>query len=80
MASFRTRGDVWSYRFIDGDGRPVERKRCSDQGMREEVDRAVESEAATRSATGTDERIKDPLAHRRGRIGSEARTGSQLIA
>ena len=46
MASFRKRGKVWYYRFIDGPGRPLERKGCSDKRATEELARAAEAEAA----------------------------------
>lgn len=46
MASLRKRGKVWYYKFIDGDGRPSERKGCPDRRATEEMARAAESEAA----------------------------------
>jgi integrase len=46
MASFRKRGRVWYYAFINADGRRVERKGCTDKRSTEELARAAESEAA----------------------------------
>jgi integrase len=61
MASLRKRGRVWYFKFIDGDGRPVERKGCPDRRATEEMARAAESEAAKIRAGLTDPR---ELAHR----------------
>ncbi len=47
MASFRKHGKVWYYRFVDGDGKKLERKGCSDRRMTEDIARAAESEAAS---------------------------------
>src|SRR5271157_5688034 len=46
MASYRKRGKVWYFSFIDQDGRPTERKGCPDRHVTEELARAAESEAA----------------------------------
>ena len=40
MASLRKRGRVWYYKFIDGGGRPCERKGCPDKRATEEMARA----------------------------------------
>jgi site-specific recombinase XerD len=65
MASFRKRGKVWYYKFIDGNGRPAERKGCPDRRASEEMARAAESEAA-RVRAG----LADPFeAHRKRPIG-----------
>ncbi len=46
MASFRKRGKVWYYRFVDADGQKQEQKGCSDRRVTEEIARAAESSAA----------------------------------
>ena len=46
MASFRKRGKVWYFKFVDGNGSPSERKGCPDRRVTEEMARAEESEAA----------------------------------
>jgi integrase len=46
MASYRKRGKVWYFSFIDQDGRPTERKGCPDKTVTAELARAAESEAA----------------------------------
>ena len=46
MASYRKRGKVWYYRFIDADGIKREAKGCTDKRATEELARAAESEAA----------------------------------
>src|SRR4051812_18235578 len=56
MADFRKRGRNWYYRFIDADGRRVERKGCPDRRATEELARAAESEAAKVRAGVSDPR------------------------
>jgi site-specific recombinase XerD len=46
MASFRKRGKVWYYRFVDAEGVKRERKGSSDRRVTEELARNVESEVA----------------------------------
>jgi hypothetical protein len=46
MASFRQRGKVWYYRYVDAEGEKREEKGCSDRRVTEEIARAAESEAA----------------------------------
>jgi hypothetical protein len=46
MASYRKRGNVWYYRFVDADGVKRERKGCSDKRVTEDLARNAESEAA----------------------------------
>src|SRR3954462_2433829 len=46
MASFRKRGKVWYYRYVDGDGVKREAKGCTDKRATEELARGAESEAA----------------------------------
>ncbi len=46
MASLRKRGRNWYFKFIGGDGRPLERKGCPDRRATEEMARAAETEAA----------------------------------
>jgi hypothetical protein len=46
MASFRNRGRVWYYRFIDADGEKRWEKGCSDRRVAEELARDAESSAA----------------------------------
>lgn len=46
MASFRRKGNVWYYRYVDGAGRKVERAGCSIKSVTEEMARAAEAEAA----------------------------------
>ena len=50
MASFRKKGDVWYYRFIDGDGKPVERAGCPDRKATEQMARDAETAAAMQRA------------------------------
>ena len=46
MASFRKHGKVWYYRFVNADGKKLERKGCTDRRATEDMARAAESEAA----------------------------------
>src|SRR5271157_2600130 len=46
MASFRKRGRVWYYRFVDADGVKREEKGCTDRRVTEELAREKESEVA----------------------------------
>jgi integrase len=46
MASYRKRGKVWYYRFVDADGVKREEKGCTDRRATEELARHRESEAA----------------------------------
>jgi integrase len=46
MASFRKRGKTWYFKFVDGDGRPVERRGCSDRRATGDLARSAEAEAA----------------------------------
>ncbi len=56
MASFRKRGKIWYYRFVDADGVRQERKGCADKRKTEEIARHVESEAASVKAGLVDPR------------------------
>jgi integrase len=62
MASFRKRGAVWYFRFVDERGAKVERKGCPDRRATEELARAAESEVA-RTKAG----LSDPKAERMAR-------------
>jgi hypothetical protein len=57
MASYRRRGRVWYYRFVDGDGIPREIAGCPDRRATEDIARKAETEAARirrdRSTRGT---------------------------
>jgi integrase len=46
MASFRKKGKVWYYRFVNAEGAKRERRGCPDRRATEEMARAAESEAA----------------------------------
>src|SRR5262245_43651605 len=46
MASYRKRGKVWYYRFVDADGLKPEEKGCADKRVTENLARKAESEAA----------------------------------
>jgi integrase len=46
MASFRKKGKVWYYRYVNADGVKRERKGCPDRRVTEDMARAAESEAA----------------------------------
>ena len=46
MASYRKRGKVWYYRFVDADGVKHEEKGCTDRRVTEELARTAENEAA----------------------------------
>ena len=46
MASFRKKGRVWYYRFVDAEGVKRERKGATDRRVTEELARAAEAEAA----------------------------------
>jgi integrase len=46
MASFRKKGRVWYYRFVDADGVQRERKGCGDRRETESLAAAAEAEAA----------------------------------
>jgi hypothetical protein len=46
MASYRKRGKVWYYRYVDADGVKREEKGCPDRRVTEELARHRESEAA----------------------------------
>jgi integrase len=46
MASYRKKGKVWYYRFVDGDGIPREAAGCPDRRATEDIARKVETEAA----------------------------------
>ncbi len=46
MASYRKRGKVWYYRFVDADGVKREEKGCTDRRATEDLARKAESEAA----------------------------------
>jgi integrase len=46
MASFRKKGKVWYFRFVNADGVKRELKGCPDRRVTEEMARAAESEAA----------------------------------
>src|SRR3954451_15485579 len=46
MASFRRRGKVWYFAFVDGEGRRIERPGCSDKRATEGLAAAAEAEAA----------------------------------
>jgi hypothetical protein len=46
MASFRKRGAVWYFRFVDADGVKRTRKGCSDRRATEELARDAEAQAA----------------------------------
>ncbi len=46
MASFRKRGKVWYYRYVDGNGAPCEVKGCTDRRATEDLARDAESYAA----------------------------------
>ena len=59
MASFRKRGKVWFYRYIDADGVQRERKGCPDRRVTESLAAAAEAEVA-RFRCG----LSDPKAER----------------
>src|SRR3954454_15702083 len=46
MASFRKKGKVWYFRFVDAEGGKRERRGCPDRRATEEMARAAETEAA----------------------------------
>src|SRR4051794_18223842 len=46
MASYRKRGRVWYYRYVDAEGVKCERKGCPDRRATEEMARDAESQAA----------------------------------
>ena len=46
MASFRKKGKVWYYRFVDANGVKREQKGCPDKRGTEEMARKAEAEAA----------------------------------
>ncbi len=46
MASFRKRGKVWYYRYVDADGIKRSVKGCSDKRATEDLARDAEAEAA----------------------------------
>src|SRR5215218_5412608 len=46
MASFRKRGRVWYYRFVDADGLQHERKGCPDRRMTEAMAAACEADTS----------------------------------
>src|SRR4051794_19048437 len=46
MASFRKKGKVWYYRYVDAEGVKRERRGCPDRRVTEEMARAAETEAA----------------------------------
>ena len=46
MASYRKRGKVWYFRFVDADGVKREEKGCTDKRATEELARDAESQAA----------------------------------
>src|SRR5689334_18477743 len=50
MADFRKRGRNWYYRFINSDGRRVERRGCPDLGMTKRMAHEAESRAAMERA------------------------------
>jgi hypothetical protein len=56
MASFRKRGRVWYFRFVDADGVKREEKGCTDRRVTEELARKAESEAARIKAGDLDPR------------------------
>jgi len=61
MASFRKRGKVWYFKFVDGNRCPSERKGCPDRRVTEEMARAAESEAAKVRAGLVDPGVKKRL-------------------
>lgn len=65
MAEIRKRGKNWFYRYIDHDGRRVERKGCPDRRVTEQMAAAAEAESA-RIRAG----LSDPKA---GRIAAAGR-------
>jgi len=66
MASLRKRGANWYFKFVNGDGRPDERKGCPDKRVTEQLAREAESEAARERA-----RVADPFKAHRTRAISE---------
>ncbi len=46
MASYRKRGQIWYFRFVNADGDKIERRGCADKRMTEAMARAAETEAA----------------------------------
>ncbi len=63
MASYRKRGKVWYFSFINQDGRPTERKGCPDRRVTEELARAAETEAAKIKAGLVDTRELTRIIH-----------------
>jgi integrase len=63
MASLRKRGRVWYFSFINHDGRPTERKGCSDRTVTLELARAAASGAARVKAGQLDPRELARIAH-----------------
>jgi integrase len=62
MASLRKRGRNWFYKFVASDGRPTERKGCSDKRATEHLAREAEADASRQKAG-----IVDPFARHRNR-------------
>src|SRR5262245_47681768 len=56
MASYRKRGKVWYYRFVDADGVKRERKGCTEKRVTEDLARKAESETARIKAGDLDPR------------------------
>ena len=46
MASFRKKGKIWYYRFVDANGKPHERRGCPDRRETESMASAAEVEAS----------------------------------
>ncbi len=63
MASYRKRGRVWCYRFVDAAGIQVERRGCSDRRETERLAAAAEAEAARVRAGYIDPKAPALMAH-----------------
>ncbi|MCA1683475.1 MAG: hypothetical protein LC685_05785 [Actinobacteria bacterium] len=63
MASFRKRGKVWYYRFVDSGGVKREVKGATDRRVTEELARAAETEASRSRAGLVDPRDRTLRAH-----------------
>src|SRR5262245_61634894 len=85
MASFRKRGKVWYYRFVDENGLKREERGCPDRRATEEMARAAESDAARIKAGIIDpfqshrnRPIADHLADYLGYLASEGSTSKHV--
>jgi integrase len=63
MASFRKKGSVWYFRFMDVNGVRRERKGCPDRRATEDMARAAESDAAMRRAGMIDPKAESMRGH-----------------